>query len=222
MAEIIAFSAERRARGGRGPARALRRAGKVPGIVYGGKEEPLMVAVSAKELKRELQGNPRLFSSLLELDLAGERLRVLPREAQLHPVTDEPLHVDFIRAAAGGRVVVEVPVVFRNEPASPGLKRGGVLNIVRREIELSCPVDSIPAEIVVDLTGLNIGDSVHISNVRLPEGVRPTITDRDFTICGVSPPTKVVEEAAAVAAEAEAKPEAAPAKEEGGAASTKP
>lgn len=215
MSEVIAFGAERRAKGGRGPARALRRAGKVPAIVYGGKEEPLMIAVGAKEMKRELQGNPRFFSSLFELDIEGQRLRVLPREAQLHPVSDEPLHVDFIRAAAGGRVVVEVPVVFRNEAASPGLKRGGVLNIVRREIELSCPVEAIPAEIVVDLTGLEIGDSVHISHIGLPEGVRPTITDRDFTICGVTPPTKVTEEAAAAApteAKAEAEGGAAPAK----------
>jgi large subunit ribosomal protein L25 len=213
MAEVITFAAERRGKAGRGPARALRRDGKVPAIVYGGKEEPLMVAVPAKEVKRELQRNPRFFSALLDLDLAGERLRVLPREAQLHPVSDEPLHLDFIRAAAGGRVVVEVPVVFRNEPASPGLKRGGVLNIVRREIELSCPVDGIPAEIVVDLTGVDIGDSVHISHIKLPEGVRPTITDRDFTICGVTPPTKVVEAAAVVEeakapAEEEKKPEA--------------
>jgi large subunit ribosomal protein L25 len=206
MAEIITFTAERRGKAGRGPARALRRSGKVPGIVYGGKEEPLMVAVGAKEIRHELRGNPRFFSSLFELDVEGERLRVLPREAQLHPVTDEPLHVDFIRTAAGGRVVVDVPVMFRNELASPGLKRGGVLNIVRREIELSCPVDAIPAEIVVDLTGLEIGDSVHISQVTLPEGVRPTITDRDFTICGVTPPTKVVEEVAA--AVVEEKPEA--------------
>jgi large subunit ribosomal protein L25 len=193
MAEVITFAAERRDKGGRGPARALRRTGKVPAIVYGGKEEPLMVAVTAKEVKRELTGNPRFFSALLELDLAGERLRVLPREAQLHPVTDEPLHLDFIRAAVGGRVTVEVPVLFRNEPASPGLKRGGVLNIVRREIELSCPVDAIPAEIVVDLTGVDIGDSVHISHIKLPEGVRPTITDRDFTIASIVPPTVATE-----------------------------
>jgi large subunit ribosomal protein L25 len=197
MAEVTTFVAERRDRAGRGPARALRRAGKVPAIVYGGKAEPLMVAVTAKAVKHELQGNPRFFSSLLELELAGERLRVLPREAQLHPVTDEPLHLDFIRAAAGGRVTVEVPVVFKNDAASPGLKRGGVLNIVRREVELSCPVDAIPAELVVDLTGVDIGDSVHISHISLPEGVRPTITDRDFTICGVTPPTKVVEAAPA-------------------------
>jgi large subunit ribosomal protein L25 len=204
MSETTVFAAEKRAKGGRGPARALRREGKIPAIVYGGKEEPLMLAVGAKEIKRQLSSNPRFFSSLFELDLGGERLRVLPREAQLHPVSDDPLHLDFIRAAAGARVTVEVPVVFRNEAASPGLKRGGVLNIVRREIELSCPVESIPAQIVVDLTGLEINASVHISQIQLPEGVRPTITDRDFTVCGITPPTKHEAEAQAVAAAPEA------------------
>lgn len=204
MSETISFAAERRAKAGRGPARALRRDGKVPAIVYGGKEEPLMLAVGAKEIKRQLSTNARFFSSLFDLDLGDEKLRVLPREAQLHPVSDDPLHLDFIRAAAGARVVVEVPVVFRNEAASPGLKRGGVLNIVRREIELSCPVESIPSQLVVDLTGLEINASVHISHIQLPEGVRPTITDRDFTVCGITPPTKGEVEAAA-AGEAEKK-----------------
>ena len=199
MSEMQTLPAEHRSKGGRGPSRATRRDGKVPGIVYGGAPEPLMIAVPAKELKRHLQGNPRFYSSLFELDFGGETLRVLPREAQLHPVSDDPLHIDFIRATAGARVTVEVPVIFRNEPASPGLKRGGVLNIVRRKIELSCPVDSIPAQIDVDLTGLEIGDSVHISSVKLPEGVRPTIA-RDFTICGVTPPTKAEAAAAAAAA----------------------
>ncbi len=199
MSETMVFAAEKRTKGGRGPARALRRDGKVPAIVYGGKEEPLMLAVGAKEIKRQLSTNPRFFSSLFELELDGEKLRVLPREAQLHPVSDDPLHLDFIRAAAGTRVIVEVPVVFRNEAASPGLKRGGVLNIVRREIELSCPVESIPAQLVVDLTGLEINASVHISQIALPEGVRPTITDRDFTVCGITPPTKGEVEAAAAA-----------------------
>ena len=206
MSETIVFAAEKRSKGGRGPARALRRDGKIPAIVYGGKEEPLMLAVAAKEIKRQLGTNPRFFSSLFELDVSGEKLRVLPREAQLHPVSDDPLHLDFIRAAAGTRVTVDVPVLFRNEAASPGLKRGGVLNIVRREIELSCPVESIPAQIVVDLTGLDINASVHISQIQLPEGVRPTITDRDFTVCGITPPTKgEVEAVAAAAGEAEKK-----------------
>jgi large subunit ribosomal protein L25 len=195
MAETSSFAAEKRAKPGRGPARALRRDGKVPVIVYGGKDEPLMLAMPLKEIKRELQSNPRFYSSLLDLEVDGQKLRVLPREAQLHPVSDDPIHIDFMRAAEGARVIVEVPVVFRNEAASPGLKRGGVLNIVRRTIELSCPVETIPAQIEIDLTGLEINDSVHISSVTLPEGVRPTITDRDFTICGVTPPSKGAEPA---------------------------
>ena len=190
MADLVSFPAATRDKAGRGPARALRRAGMVPAIVYGGKAEPQMLAVPLKEMKRQLQTNPRFFSQLFVLDVGGQPLRVLSREAQLHPVSDDPIHIDFIRADEGARVIVEVPVVFRNEAASPGLKKGGVLNIVRREIELSCPVDSIPSQIVIDLTGLEIGDSVHISKIALAEGVRPTITDRDFTICGVTPPTK--------------------------------
>ena len=191
MAEAMVFPAEQRTRTGKGPARQLRRQGKVPGIVYGGDGEPVMLALEFKEMKRQLSTNPRFFSSVFELDLAGEKMRVLPREAQLHPVTDEPLHIDFVRASEGARVVVEVPVVFTNEAASPGLKRGGVLNIVRRAVELSCPIERIPAELVIDLTGLEINDSVHISALTLPEGVRPTITDRDFTICSVAAPTVV-------------------------------
>lgn len=197
------FPAERRERSGKGPARALRREGKVPAIVYGGRGEPEQVALSLRDLKRELSNNPRFFSSVFELDFGNARLRVLPREAQLHPVSDEPLHIDFLRAETGAVITVEVPVRFVNEDGSPGIKRGGVLNIVRRTVELLCPADAIPGEITVDLAGREIGDSVHISEVTLPEGVRPTITDRDFTICSIVPPT-VVSEAAETPGEAPA------------------
>ena len=144
MAGITSFKAEARERTGKGGARALRRAGKVPAIVYGGGEEPTKVALPVKELKRQISTNPRFFSSVVDLELDGKVLHVLPREAQLHPVTDEPLHIDFVRAEGGARVTVAVPVRFINEPASPGLKRGGVLNIVRREVELVCPADAHP------------------------------------------------------------------------------
>ncbi|HEX8374870.1 MAG TPA: 50S ribosomal protein L25/general stress protein Ctc [Geminicoccaceae bacterium] len=194
MAETITFAAERRETAGTGPARALRRAGKIPAIVYGGHEKPLQVALTFKEVKRQVTTNARFFSSVVELDLDGEKVRVLPREAQLHPVTDDPLHVDFMRAEAGALVTVGVPVRFINEQQAPGLKRGGVLNIVRREVELLCPADRIPAEIVADLSGLDINESLHISAVQLPEGVRPTITDRDFTIASIKPPSTEVEE----------------------------
>ncbi len=201
MAEVISLEIELRERAGKGAARSLRRAGKVPAILYGGSEEPQKLALSQSELKRVLSRNPRFMSSLCELRAGDKVMRALPREIQYHPVTDEPLHLDFLRAEAGARVEVEVPVVFVNEETCVGLKRGGVLNIVRREVELECPVDNIPAELEVDLAGFDIGDSVHISHVELPEGVVPTIRDRDFTICTIVPPTVVAETAEAEAEE---------------------
>jgi large subunit ribosomal protein L25 len=191
------FQAERREKTGKGPARQLRRENKIPAIVYGGQKEPQRIAMPIKEIRLELSKNPRFFSTVFELDFGDERLKVLPREAQLHPVTDEPLHVDFLRAEQGALIHVDVPVRFVHEDQSPGIKRGGVLNVVRRTLELICPADAIPGEIVVDLAGREIGDSVHISHVTLPQGVRPTITDRDFTICSIVPPTVVTEAAAA-------------------------
>jgi large subunit ribosomal protein L25 len=191
------FQAERREKTGKGPARQLRRENKIPAIVYGGHKEPQRIAMPIKEIRLELSKNPRFFSTVFELDFGDERLKVLPREAQLHPVTDEPLHVDFLRAEQGALIHVDVPVRFVHEDQSPGIKRGGVLNVVRRTLDLICPADAIPGEIVVDLAGREIGDSVHISHVTLPQGVRPTITDRDFTICSIVPPTVVTEAAAA-------------------------
>ncbi len=203
MAEIISLEIELRERAGKGAARALRRAGKLPAILYGGRGEPQKIALSQSELKRVLTRHPRFMSSLWELRAGDQVMRALPREIQYHPVTDEPLHLDFLRAEAGARVEVEVPVVFLNEETCVGLKRGGVLNVVRREVELECPVDNIPAELAVDLAGFDIGDSVHISHISLPEGVVPTIRDRDFTICTIVPPTVVAEAAAEEAEEAE-------------------
>ncbi len=185
---VMVLKAEVRERSGKGAARATRRAGKIPAIVYGGNQPPLKIAIDAKELLRAMQ-QPRFFSTVLDLDLGDHIEHVLPREAQYHPVTDRPLHVDFVRAASGSRVTVAVPVRFINESECPGLKRGGVLNIVRREVELVCPADAIPTEIVADLKGFDIGDSVHIRHVSLPEGVRPRSTERDFTIASIVPPT---------------------------------
>jgi len=193
------FLAERRERSGKGPARQLRREHKIPAIIYGGDKEPLRIAMPLKEIKLELSKNPRFFSTVFELDFGGERLKVLPREAQLHPVSDDPLHVDFLRAEHGAVIHVDVPLRFVPEDQSPGIKRGGVLNIVRRTLELICPADAIPGEIVVDLAGREIGDSIHISHVELPAGVKPAITDRDFTICSIVPPTVVTEQAATTA-----------------------
>ena len=202
MVEMITFAAEVRAVAGKGPARALRRAGRVPAVIYGERKEQEMVSLEARALRRQL-GNPHFFNTLCSLQVNGEAVRVLPRDVQLHPVTDDPIHADFVRVSAGATVEVEIPVVFVNEDTSPGLKRGGVLNIVRREVELVCPADAIPGELTVDLAAFDIGDSVHISHVVLPEGARPTITDRDFTIATISAPTVVAEEAEAAQAAAE-------------------
>ena len=207
MSTQIVLPAEEREGVGTGPARALRRQEKVPGIVYGGKGAPLKIAVPFRAVQREINNNPRFFSSVIELDFGGRKrkLRVLAREAQLHPVTDVPLHVDFLRAERGAELTVEIPVVFVHEDQSVGLKRGGVLNIVRREVELVCPAEAIPESLTVDLAGFDIGDSIHFSHIELPDRVRPTITDRDFTIASIVPPTLAIEEEEeAEAAEAEA------------------
>jgi large subunit ribosomal protein L25 len=204
MAELTSLAAQTREGVGKGANRALRRSGRVPGVVYGDSAPQEMISLEGKELRRALH-NPRFFSTLCSLQVNGEAVRVLPREVQLHPVSEEPLHIDFVRVGRDATVTVTVPVVFANEDISRGLKRGGVLNIVRREVELLCPVDAIPQEITVDLQDADIHDSLHISQVSLPEGVRPAIADRDFTIATISAPTIIrdEEEEAEVAAEGE-------------------
>lgn len=200
MADIITFPATLRERAGKGAARATRRAGHVPAVVYGAKEPPVLIALDPKLLKQHL-GHRGFFTRLVDIQLDGKSHRVLPRDVQYHPVTDTPVHVDFMRISADAKVTVAVPVVFINEGQSPGLKRGGVLNIVRHEVELLCQADRIPQSLTVDLAGRDIGDSVHISHIPLPEGVRPTIADRDFTVATVAAPTVVVEEEIRPAAE---------------------
>ncbi len=206
MTEVATLSAEPRDRAGKGAARALRRGGRVPAVIYGDKREPVAISLDARDLQQELH-QPGFFSRMCEIAVDGTRERVLPRDVQRHPVSSVPLHVDFLRIGAEARIAVAVAVVFENEELSPGLKRGGVLNVVRHEVELMCPAAAIPASISVDLDGLEIGDGVHISDVRLPPDVTPTIADRDFTIATVAAPTVVREEAAA-AAEAAAEAEA--------------
>ncbi len=211
MPEIIALSALPRARVGKGAARATRREGRVPAIIYGGNDAPFLISLEPRELKRAL-ARPGFFATLLEVAIDGVRHRVLPREVQLHPVSDAPLHVDFLRVLPESRVRVQVPVSFINHDRSPGLHRGGILNVVRHEIELDAPVEAIPDRIVVDLSGLEIGDSVHISAVALPPGSRPTIRERDFTVASIAASSAVREEAAAAAAAPPPapEPEAAP------------
>jgi large subunit ribosomal protein L25 len=198
MPEIVTLSAERRVRAGKGAARAMRRMGRIPGIIYGGDQEPILISLEPRELSRAL-GKRGFLATVAEVKLDDAVHRTLPRDVQYHPATDEPLHVDFMRVGVDTQVTVTVPVAFINQELSIGLRRGGILNIVRHGIALVCQVDNIPAQLVVDLDGLDIGDSVHISAVRLPPGSRVTITDRDFTIASIAASSAVREEAAAAA-----------------------
>ena len=188
MADIDQIEVQDREKAGKGASRALRRAGLVPGIVYGDNKEPTNIALDRVMLEKHLHSGG-FTSKLFELQLGSRKQRVLPREIQLHPVTDRPLHVDFLRIAAGAELAIEVAVNFVNEEECEGLKQGGVLNVVRHTVELLCPTDAIPEFIEVDLKGYEIGDSVHIGSVKLPDGVTPTITDRDFTIATIAAPT---------------------------------
>jgi large subunit ribosomal protein L25 len=188
MSETLTLPAEARERAGKGASRALRREGRVPAVVYGGNEEPLAVHVEEKLLVKQL-GTGHFFNSIVEVEVGGKTVRTLPKDVAFHPVSDRPLHADFLRLSANSTVHVEVPVVFVNEAASPGLKRGGVLNIVRHELELVCAPDSIPDEIQIDVTGLDVGASIHISHVNLPAGTASAITDRDFTIATIVAPS---------------------------------
>lgn len=196
MAELIELKATAREGTGKLANRALRAQKMVPGIVYGGEAGPANVALEYKLLWQHYQTG-HFLQTVYVLDVDGKKERVLPREVQVDPVRDFPIHVDFMRVSASSRIDVEVPVHFVNEDASPGLKRGGVLNIVRHEIELSCPADAIPESLTVDLTGLNIGDSVHISAIKLPAGVTPVIADRDFTVATIAGAASAKSEAAA-------------------------
>jgi large subunit ribosomal protein L25 len=211
MAQVQELKAETREGRGKGPAYQARLKGLIPGIIYGGKGEPETVNVDARTLERHIEKGAFL-TTLLMLDVAGKKTRVIPRQLQLDPVSDRPVHVDFMRLAEGSTVRLEVPVHFKGQGESPGLKKGGVLNIVRHKMELVCPADSIPNEVLVDISKLDINESVHLSALNLPEGVKPTIRGRDFTVCSIVAPTSVVEEQRAAAAAASAPAaEAAPA-----------
>jgi large subunit ribosomal protein L25 len=188
MSDALTLPAEARDRAGKGASRALRREGRVPAVIYGGKEEPTPIHVEAKELVRQL-GSGHFMNSIVMIELGGKQVRTLPKDVTLHPVTDRPVHVDFLRLARDAKIHVAVPVIFVNEEASPGLKKGGVLNVVRHELELVCESDKIPGQIELDVTGLEVGDSIHISHVNLPEGSASAITDRDFTIATVVAPS---------------------------------
>ena len=178
------ISAELRDNTGKGVARSLRRENRIPAIIYGGGKKEVKISLNSKELVTEYSRG-HFTSKIYVLDAGSEKFRVLPKQVQLHPVTDVPEHVDFIHIEPGSEIRVNVKVIFRNAEKSPGIKRGGVLNVIRHDVELICKENAIPTKLEIDLDGLKVGESLHISNVKLPEGARPTITDRDFTIATI-------------------------------------
>ena len=207
MSEQLTLSAETRERAGKGASRAMRREGRVPAVVYGNKEEPLAIHVEEKALMKMLNTG-HFMNSVVMVDVGGLTARTLPKDVQFHPVTDRPLHVDFLRISEHSTVTVAVPIRFVNEEGSRGIKRGGVLNTVRHELELTCDASDMPDEVVIDLAGLDIGDSIHISAVTLPKGTKSAIDDRDFTIATIVPSSGMKMETEDAAAEAEAEAEA--------------
>lgn len=202
MSDTATMNAAVREGAGKGAARATRKEGRVPAVIYGNKQDPETISLDPVELMHQIR-RAGFFARVVELDVAGTKQRVLPRDLQLDPVTDQPLHVDFLRFSEKTKLAVEVEVQFINDQASPGIKRGGVLNVVRHTVELLARPDDIPSHLTVDLTGLEIGDSVHISQIELPEGVVPTITDRDFTVATVAGSTAAIEDAHAEMEEGE-------------------
>ncbi|WP_333837620.1 50S ribosomal protein L25/general stress protein Ctc [Novosphingobium sp.] len=199
MSETLTLSAELRERAGKGASRVLRREGRTPAVIYGGNQDPVAIHIEEKALSKAL-GTGHFFNAIVELTVDGKTVRTLAKDVAFHPVSDRPQHADFLRVSANAEVHVNVPVVFQNEDSAPGIKQGGVLNVVRHELELVCEASKIPDEIVVDLAGLEVGDSVHISAVTLPAGTRSAITDRDFTIATIATPTVLTEEEEAPAA----------------------
>ena len=203
MAQIQELKVETRDGTGKGPAFQARQKGLIPAIVYGGSGNPENVAVDSRTLERHVEQG-HFLTTLLMLDVGGKKTRVLPREVQLDPVSDRPVHIDFMRLAEGASVRIEIPVHFNGQETSPGLKKGGVLNVVRHSIGLICPADAIPNTVEVDVSGLDINESIHINALTLPKGVKPVIRGRDFTICSIVAPTSVIEEQRAAAAAAAA------------------
>ena len=193
MSDTLNLPAETRDRAGKGASRALRREGRVPAVVYGGNEEPLAIHVEEKELRRQL-GTGHFFNSVVEVEVGGKTVRTLPKDVAFHPVTDRPLHADFLRISKDAKVHVNVPVVFINEEKSPGLKKGGVLNIVHHALDLICEADKIPDEITIDVTGLDVGDSIHIDSIKLPAGTQDGSHERDLTIATIVAPSALKSE----------------------------
>lgn len=200
MAEIV-LNVEVRDQTGTGGARAVRTGGKVPGILYGGDRGPVPIAVAGNEFRKALYTG-KLLGHLVTLKYGEETQPVIARDVQFHPVTDEPMHFDLLRVEEHQMIKISIPVHFKNHEASPGLKRGGTLNVVRHDVELNVPADSIPEELVVDLTGLEIGETVRISAIKLPERATPTVTERDFVIATIAGSSAMMSDEAEAATEA--------------------
>ena len=195
MADILSIAAQKRDRAGKGTARSLRGEGRVPAVIYGEKKDPESISIAINDITK-LYKTGRILSTLLDVDIDGKKHRVIARDVQLHPVRDTILHADFLRLGKGAKIAVEVPVRFLNEETCPGLKSGGVLNVVRYTVELNCPADNIPEDIELDLIEASMGDSLHISEVTLPDGCEPVISDRDFTIATIAAPAAIRSDAA--------------------------
>ncbi len=210
MSDALKLAAEARDRAGKGASRAIRREGRVPAVIYGNHKEPLGIHVEAKTLVKMLSTG-HFMNSIVELEVGGKTERTLPRDVQFHPVNDRPIHVDFLRLSKNARVTLDIPVRFTDEEESPGIRRGGVVNIVRHEVELNCAADAIPDELVASLAGLDVGESIHISAIALPEGAKLTVEDRDFTVATLVAPSALrsSEDEAADDAEAEGEEESA-------------
>ena len=185
--DTIDIKANARSQVGKGSARAARRAGLVPAVIYGNKESAIPITLNANQW-RQLMNKPGIFSQLINIEVNDKKHFVLPRDIQQHPVSEEAEHVDFLRVTKNATVAVGITVQFINEDKCTGLKLGGVLNIVRPQVELNCPAISIPEKLIVDLEGLDVGHTIHISAIELPEGCTPTITDRDFTVATIAAP----------------------------------
>ncbi len=203
MSDQLTLSSETRDRAGKGASRELRRQNRVPAVIYGNKQEPELIHVEEKALIKLLMTG-HFSNSVVEIELGGKKQITIPKDVAFNPVSDRPTHVDFLRIVKGAKVDIEVPVAFINEDASPGLKRGGVLNIVRHELELICENDKIPDDIQIDVAGFDIGDSIHISHVKLPKGSESKITDRDFTIATIVAPSALKSTEGDTTAEGEA------------------
>ncbi len=188
MSDALTLPAETREQVGKGASRELRREGRVPAVIYGGSKSPRPIHVEAKELVRQLMTG-HFMNSIVMIKVGDKNVRVLPKDVAFHPVTDRPIHADFLRLSKDAKIEVDIPVVFVNQEESPGLKKGGVLNVVRHELELICELDKIPDQIEIDVTGLEVGDLIHFSSITLPEGSTSQITDRDFTIATIVAPS---------------------------------